>query len=129
MSVSSTGRRFSGFYASVAIAVSCSIAPVAAVALSNDSTFQEIMSSIAEEGSISNGDGHQWRFAERSGGEWEVKGARGKRASVSDAGQGKIEIDGFPSNWGANGVFLFSVSDGECQLESDHSRHRLEWDC
>lgn len=91
--------------------------------------FEEIMTSVAAAGSVSNGDGHRWTFRKNSNGSWEVEGARGNRAKVTDAGPDKINIKGFPRNWGANGDFVFSSQPGECLLKSDHSRHRIQWDC
>ncbi len=91
-------------------------------------TFEWILDSVSKAGSLSNGDGHQWKF-EGNDGNWKVKGARNKSAGVTSAGENKIKIDGFPYNWGANGVFNFSRTSGKCVLKSDHSVHRLKWNC
>jgi hypothetical protein len=101
----------------------------APIANETGKSFNEIMESVAAEGSISNGDGHYWKFVRDSGGAWKVEGARHEVARVIDAGPDAIKIDGFPSNWNANGRFLFSIKKGKCQLKSDHSRHRLKWKC
>ena len=92
-------------------------------------SFDEIMASLSQQGSLSNGDGHRWQFRQKSDGTWEVEGARSETARVSSAGPDAIKIDGFPSNWNANGRFEFSVDDGKCRLKSDHSNHRMKWKC
>ncbi len=91
--------------------------------------FIWIMSSISGAGSISNGDGHYWGFRNAGDGEWEVKGAYAKVATVTSAGENKVELSGFPYNWRANGEYDFSRSSGECVLDSDHSEHKLKWSC
>ena len=87
------------------------------------------MESVAAAGSISNGDGHRWKFQKANDGSWEVEGARRETARVTNAGADAIMIEGFPSNWGANGRFNFSVKPEKCKLKSDHSGHRLKWKC
>jgi hypothetical protein len=91
--------------------------------------FDWILTSVSNAGSIQNGDGHYWQFRSAGDGKWEVEGARGNVAAVTPAGENRINIDGFPSNWGANGDFTFSRTSGACVLESEHSRHKLEWSC
>lgn len=92
-------------------------------------TFDEIMQSISQQGALPNGDGHRWTFRQTSDGGWEVQGARGRTARVTEAGSGGIEIEGFPHNWGANGRYEFSGDRGKCRLRSKHSNHRLKWKC
>jgi len=101
----------------------------ASLATETGKSFEEIMGSIASVGSISNGDGHRWKFRNKSDGSWEVEGVRRETARVTSAGPDAISIDGFPDNWGANGRFLFSEKEGKCRLKSDHSGHRLKWKC
>ena len=92
-------------------------------------SFNQIMSSAAAAGPMPNADGHVWSFRQDSSGAWLVDGARGNTARVTSAGADRVEISGFPGNWGADGIFVFSESDGRCILKSDHSRHRLDWEC
>jgi len=91
-------------------------------------SFEDIMNSIAAAGYVSNNDGHEWSFS-KSGSGWKVRNRAGDDARVSSGGDDRIEIKGFPKNWGANGGYDFSVADGKCALSSDHSSHRLKWDC
>ena len=92
-------------------------------------SFDEIMQSVSAAGTLPNGDGHRWTFRSSGSGGWEVEGARGKVAQVTDAGPDAVGVDGFPQDWGANGRFLYSEEDGKCRLKSDHSGHRLKWKC
>ena len=117
-----SGRTFGSLIAAAGLV----LLPVSA---SMAEEFDWILTSVAGAGSISNGDGHYWQFRSAGGGKWEVEGARGNVAVVTPAGDNRINIDGFPSNWGANGDFVFSRSSDACVLESDHSRHKLEWSC
>lgn len=91
--------------------------------------FHSIMTSISEVGALDNGDGHEWTFR-KSGDGWEVEGANFETASVTSAGENKVSIDGFPYNWNANGIYVFSKESGMCVLDSQESAtHRLEWKC
>ncbi len=91
--------------------------------------FDWIMNSISKAGALDNGDGHYWEFRKNSLGNWEVEGAQGEVATVVLAGENKVELDGFPFGWDANGKFNFSRASGKCILKSDHSGHELEWTC
>ena len=89
--------------------------------------FNWIINSVSKVGSLPNGDGHYWDFQKTSGGKWEVVGAGGNSASVTSAGKNKVEIYGFPSDWGADGVFKFSRSSRKCALVSEHGTHEVRW--
>ena len=91
--------------------------------------FDWIMSSISKAGTLDNGDGHEWTFRKNSPGNWEVEGAESEVAKVVSAGENKVELNGFPDGWNANGKFDFSRASGKCILKSDHSDHELEWTC
>lgn len=91
-------------------------------------SFEEIMTSISKAGSVSNGDGHQWTFKQRQNA-WSVEGAQGRSATVTASGENQVKIDGFPGNWGANGIYKFAQDGTKCSLASTSSRHKLAWIC
>ena len=92
--------------------------------------FGWIMASIAAQGAVDNGDGHDWIFRPTDDGKWEVEGAMGNTADVTSAGENRISIDGFPDHWGANGIYAFAKTGGTCSLKSESSAtHRLQWPC
>ena len=91
-------------------------------------SFDWIMKSISKEGSLSNGDGHSWKFVLLKNEKWRVEGAYSKTAKVTSAGENKVNIKGFPSNWGANGDYSFTRSSGKCVLKSKF-RHKMVWKC
>ena len=92
--------------------------------------FDWIMKSISKLDSISNGDGHDWKFKSTGGGKWEVEAPTFDTAAVTSAGKNKISIDGFPMNWGADGIYVFTKKSGKCNLKSEESfSHELVWKC
>lgn len=91
-------------------------------------TFDQIMASISKAGSLPNGDGHYWSFKAQGQG-WRVEGAQGQSATVTTAGENQVKFDGFPRDWGANGVYTFTNAGGNCTLSSTKSRHKLTWKC
>lgn len=104
------------------------VSALAATGPASAESFSSIMESASKAGWMSNGDGHQWTFSKAGGGKWKV-GNGDMSASVTSAGENKVNIGGFPSSWGANGGYDFSQSSGKCLLKSDHSRHKLKWKC
>ena len=105
------------------VLVSTPFSPVSA------ESFDWIMKSISKDGRLRNGDGHWWKFGLMENGKWGVDGAYGKSATVTSAGENKVKIDGFPSNWRADGSYIFTRSYEECVLKSDHSGHKMVWKC
>ncbi len=113
----------------MSLAVAVGWLSATATSPANAEPFEWIMESASKAGSLSNNDGHQWKFRQGSGGRWEVEGARNEVATVTPSGENEIKLSGFPNNWGANGDYEFSRSDGECVLNSDHSQHKMKWSC
>ncbi len=91
--------------------------------------FESIMDSIAKAGSLDNGQGHIWEFRKSKSGKWFIGAPRGAEGEATSAGENKVKIDDFPTNWWANGGYDFYRKDGKCKLKSDHSTHELNWKC
>ncbi len=114
----------------LAVSAIALILSISTISSAQAEEFNWIMNSASKAGTLDNGQGHPWKFSQASGGKWEVENPdEAETATVTSVGNNKINFDGFPNRWEADGVFIFSRSSGKCFLKSDHSTHEMEWDC
>ena len=73
---------------------------------------------------------------DKEGDNWELQQMRNKQwGTVTDAGNNKILLEGFSSNWTILGTWKFSKDENRCRI--DHTMHdsngtepmNMQWEC